>query len=343
MHFDCYSFGRPLREIGPMAAAAEEAGFSALWFTESGHNPFVAAAAAALATRRLTVGTNIAVAFPRSPMVTAQVAWDLAQGSDGRFILGLGSQVKAHIVRRFSVPFARPAARLGEYVLALRAIFRAFQGEEPLRFDGEFYQFSLLTDFFNAGPIDHPDIPVYLAGVNTAMATVAGRVADGVNVHPLHSIRYLREVVRPAVASGAAAAGRRAGDVALAVPVFMIVGEDERELAVQRESVRRQVAFYGSTPAYRPVFEFHGWDGVSEELGELQRRGDHAAMSATITDEMLGEVSVTAGWDDLAAVLLDRYRGVADRLMPYGTAGDWERRPELAERWRAVAGAVMRG
>ena len=343
MHFDTYSFGRPLQEIGPMAAEAEEIGFSALWFTESAHNPFLAAAAGGLATRRLALGTNIAVAFPRSPMVTAQSAWDLAQGTDGRFILGLGSQVKAHIVRRFSVPFTRPAARMAEYVEAVRAIFRAFAGQAPLRFEGEFYQFSLLTEFFNPGPIEHPDIPIYLAGVNTAMAAVAGRLADGLNVHPLHSVRYLQEVVRPAVERGAGAAGRPASAVSLAVPVFMIVGDDERDIVAQRESVRRQVAFYGSTPAYRPVFEFHGWHGVSQELSELQRRGEHDAMSARITDPMLDEMSVTAGWDELAETLLARYRGVADRIMPYGTAGDWQREPERVERWRSVAASVQRG
>jgi probable F420-dependent oxidoreductase len=343
MHFDCYSFGRPMQEIGPMAREAEDMGFSALWFTESRHNPFVAATASGLVTERMLIGTNIAVAFPRSPMVTAQVAWDLAQGTGGRFVLGLGSQVKAHIVRRFSVPFSQPAARLAEYVRAVRSIFRAFQGEERLRFEGQFYQFSLLTDFFNPGPIEHPDIPIYLAGVNVATAAAAGEVADGVNVHPLHTIDYLNEVLRPALRRGTDRADRPAGAVALAIPVFMIVGDTDAEVDAQREGVRRQIAFYGSTPTYRSVFEHHGWHGVSEELGDLMRRGDVEAMSARITDEMLELMSVTAGWDDLGAVLLERYRGVADRLMPYGTAGDWQRDPALAERWREVAAAVGRG
>jgi probable F420-dependent oxidoreductase len=343
MHFDCYSFGRPLREIGPMARAAEDIGFSALWFTESRHNPYVAATASGLVTERLSIGTNIAVAFPRSPMVTAQVAWDLAQGTGGRFVLGLGSQVKAHVVRRFSVPFDRPAARLAEYVRAVRAIFDAFGGDGRLRFEGEFYQFSLLTDFFNPGPIDYPDIPIYLAGVNTATATAAGEVADGVNVHPLHTVSYLEEVLRPAVGRGEAAAGRPAGSVALAVPVFMIVGETDEELERQRDGVRRQIAFYGSTPSYRSVFEHQGWHGVGEELGALLRSGAVDEMAARITDEMLDLVAVTAGWDGLAGALLERYRGVADRLMPYGTAGDWEREPERAERWRTVAATVARG
>ena len=343
VHFDCYSFGRPLREIGPMAAEAEDIGFSALWFTESAHSPFVAAAAAGLATERLGVGTNIAVAFPRSPMVTAQVAWDLAQGTGGRFILGLGSQVKAHVTRRFSTPFSRPAARLAEYVQAVRAIFRSFAGEAPLAFEGEFYQFSLLTDFFNPGPIDHPDVPIFISAVNPVMAGVAGRVADGVNVHPLHSVRYLTEVVCPAVERGAREAGRNPQDVALAVPVFMIAGDVEADVEATRQSVRRQIAFYGSTPSYRAVFELHGWNGLSEELGALQRAGEVATMTARITDEMLDQLSVTAGWNDLARVLVDRYGGVADRIMPYGTAGDWQQQPELAERWADVARAVRRG
>ena len=209
MELDLYALGPPLRDVPPLTTEAARLGFSGIWFTESAHNPFVLCGGAVLAVdaERLTVGTNVAVAFARSPMVTAQAAWDLAQASGGRFVLGLGSQVKAHVERRFSVAFSQPAARLREYVVALRAIWAAFQGEAPLRFAGDFYSFSLLTDFFSAGPIDHPAVPVYLAGVNPGMARVAGEVADGFHVHPVHSLRYLAEIVRPAVAEGETAAG----------------------------------------------------------------------------------------------------------------------------------------
>jgi probable F420-dependent oxidoreductase len=340
MEFDCLSFGRPLPEIPALARGAEELGFSGLWFTESAHNPYLTSAAAALNTERLLIGTGIAVAFPRSPMVTAQATWDLAQASRGRFVLGLGSQVKAHVQRRFSSEWSRPAARMREYVLAVRAIWRAFQGEERLAFDGEFYRFSLLTDFFSPGPIDDPDVRIYLSAVNTRMLRVAGEVGDGVHVHPFHSRRYLEEVVRPGVQAGAGLAGRSLGDVTFAVPVFMITADRDDDLQRQRDAVRRQVAFYGSTPAYRTVFELHGWEDTADRLRDLQRRGDVAAMAASVTDDMLDQFSVTSSWDGLAAAVVSRYAGLADRVFPYGTAGDWIRHPELRERWQAVASGV---
>jgi probable F420-dependent oxidoreductase len=343
MELDCLSFGGPLGGIPELARGAEEIGFSALWFTESAHNPFVTSAAAALATDRMLIGTGIAVAFPRSPMVTAQAAWDLAEATGGRFVLGLGSQVKAHIERRFSTPFSQPAARLREYTLAVRAIWRAFQGEEKLAFDGDFYRFSLLTEFFSPGPIDHPDIGIFLSAVNPHMLRVAGEVADGVHVHPFHSKRYLEEVIRPGVAAGAGPAGRGVDAIALAVPVFVITADSDADMERQRTSVRRQLAFYGSTPAYRPVFECHGWEDTADQLRALQRRGDGGAMARCITDEMLAVFAVTASWDGLADALLDRYSGLAHRVFPYGTAGDWQRHPERAEQWRAVASAVRAG
>jgi probable F420-dependent oxidoreductase len=343
MELDCLSFGGPLGAIPELARGAEEIGFSGIWFTESAHNPFVTSAAAALATDRMLIGTGIAVAFPRSPMVTAQATWDLAEATGGRFVLGLGSQVKAHVERRFSTPFSQPAARLREYVLSVRAIWRAFQGEEKLAFDGDFYRFSLLTEFFSPGPIEHPDIPIFLSAVNPHMLRVAGEVADGVHVHPFHSKRYLEEVIRPGVAAGAGPAGRSLDDVALAVPVFVITADSDADAERQRSSVRRQLAFYGSTPAYRAVFERHGWEDTADQLRALQRRGDDGAMAGCITDEMLAVFAVTASWDGLAGALLERYAGLADRVFPYGTAGDWQRHPERAERWRAVAGAVRAG
>jgi probable F420-dependent oxidoreductase len=218
MELDLYCTNPSPTTVAELARTVEATGFSGLWFTESSHNPYVASALAAAETSSITIGTDIAVAFPRSPMVTAQVSWDLAALSRGRFILGLGTQVKAHMEKRFSVPFSRPAARLREYVLALRAIFDAFQGTAPLRFAGEFYSFSLLTEFFSPGPIDQPEVPIYVAAVNVGLAAVAGEVCDGVHAHPFHSVRYLTDVVRPAIAAGAARAGRDPASVALAVP-----------------------------------------------------------------------------------------------------------------------------
>lgn len=332
---------RPSR-VRDVAKAVEEAGFAGIWFTESSHNAYLSTTLAATATSAVTLGTDIAVAFPRSPMVTAQAAWDLAELSGGRFILGLGTQVKAHMEKRFSVPFSRPADRLREYVLALRAIFAAFQGVAPLRFKGEFYSFSLLTEFFSPGPIAHPDVPIYVAAVNTGLASVAGEVCDGVHAHPFHSVRYLTEVVRPAIAEGAGRAARDPTSVVLAVPVFVIAGDTDDELTKGRDAVRRQLSFYGSTRTYQRVFEAHGWGDATPQLHAAMARRDLDAMTAVITDEMLDVYAVTAPWDGVAAALIERYRGVADRVFPYDAVGDLDS-PERRARWAAIATQVGAG
>jgi probable F420-dependent oxidoreductase len=337
MKLDCYSSGTPLSEVPRLAADAEGIGFAGIWFTESRRNPFMACALAALNTEHMALGTDIAVAFPRSPMIAAQAAWDLAEASRGRFILGLGTQVKAHIERRFSTPFSHPGPRIREYVLAVRAIFRAFQGHERLRFEGDYYSFSLLTDFFSAGPIAEPDVPIYLAGVNPGMARIAGEVCDGFHVHPLHSQRYLDEVLLPGRASGAAAAGRNPSDITMCVPVFIVTGETDEERTASRESIRRQIAFYGSTRTYAAVFELHGWGDMPGRLHGLQASGEHDAMASAVTDEMLATFAIDVPWDQLAAALRERYLGRADRLLPYLLAGDWTDSPERSERWQAVA------
>ena len=226
---------------------------------------------------------------------------------------------------------------------SLRAIFRAFQGEEPLEFEGDFYRFSLLTDFFSPGPIEHPDIPVYVAGVNRGIARMAGEVCDGFHVHPLHSRRYLDEVLRPAIAEGARDAGRDPSAVALACPVFMIVGDTEEEREPQRLATRRQLSFYGSTPAYRRVFELHGFDDVGETLHRLQREGDTEGMAAAVTDEMLEAYAVTATWEELPRTLVERYEGAVDRIFPYSGQGVRLSDPVGRERWADVARRVRAG
>jgi probable F420-dependent oxidoreductase len=343
MEFDAYGASLPLEDVAGVARAVEELGFSGLWFTESKRPPYLGCAVAGEVTESLTIGTAIAVAFPRSPMITAQTAWELARATGGRFSLGLGTQVKAHIERRFSMTYEHPAAKLRDYALAMRAIFRAFQGEEPLRYEGEFYSFTLLTDFFSPGPSDHPDVPISIAGVNVGMARLAGEVFDGFHVHPFHSPRYLDERILPAIAEGAATAGRAIADVEIICPVFTIVGERDEEQDAARESVRRQLAFYGSTRTYRPVFELHGWADASDELHRLMAARDTDAMSRVISDEMLDEYAVTASWDELPDRLLERYRGRADRIFTYQPAADWLRSPEVTERWREVAAQVRSG
>jgi len=270
-------------------------------------------------------------------MVTAQLAWDLAEASDGRFVLGLGSQVKAHIQRRFAAAFDRPVPRLREYVHAVRAIFAAFQGNAKLRFAGDLYDFSLLTEFFNPGPISHPDVPVWVAAVGPAMLRMAGECCEGVFLHPLHSVDFLRTTVLPAVAAGASTAGRERADVTLCCPVFVAVGDSEEDIGRQRAAIARQIAFYGSTRSYRPVFDTHGWGDVCGELHRLMASGDTATMPSLVTGEMLDAFSVTATWDGLAAELSRRYGGLVDRIAPYGAV---LQSAQDRQRWRDVAASL---
>jgi probable F420-dependent oxidoreductase len=309
--------GDYLKDIDRTARAAEDLGFAGLWSSETKHDGFLPLAVAANATERIDLGTSVAIAFSRSPMETAQTAWDLQSLSDGRFVLGLGTQVRAHVERRFSMPFDRPAERLREYILALRAIWESFQSEGRLKFEGEFYRHTLMTPFFNPGPIDHPEIPVYIAGVNTRLARLAGELCDGFHVHPFHSPEYLRRTVKPAIAEGAGGAGRSADDVELATSVFVVSGGDEREFSEAREAARSQISFYASTPTYRTVLEAHGWEPVGERLGLLAREKKWREMPALVTDEMLGAFVVEAPPEELGPALEERYEGLIDRVALY--------------------------
>jgi probable F420-dependent oxidoreductase len=340
MKLDAMSGGLPIRAMHALAREVEDTGFAGLWITESGRTAYGACTAAALATERLDVGTGIAVAFPRSPMVTAQAAWELQEATGGRFVLGLGTQVKGHIERRYSSPFEHPGPRMREYVLALRA---AFRGEEALDFQGDFYRLSLLPRMWSPGPIDAPDPPVYLAGVNPWMCRAIGEVADGIHVHPLHSLRYLGEVVRPNIEAGAASAGRDPADLAVVCPLLTIVGDTEEERATWRERARLQLAFYGSTRTYSRIFELHGWAGTSEKLHEQQAAGDIPGMAKTFTDEMLEVFSLTSTWDGFADAIVDRYRGVADRVICYFATTSWNDDPASRDRWAEVARSVASG
>src|SRR5919109_3326772 len=252
--------GKYLRSIDDIARAAEALGFAGLWTSETKHDAFLPLAIAANETERIELGTSVAIAFSRSPMEMAQTAWDLQDLSGGRFILGLGTQVKAHIKRRFSMPWDRPVARLREYIGALRAIWGSFQTEGSLSFEGEFYRHTLMTPFFNPGPIEHPEIPIYIAGVNTRLAALAGELCDGFHVHPFHSPEYVRRTVKPAIAEGAQKEGRGPEEVELATSVFVVTGESNEEIGEQRERIRTQISFYASTPTYRTVLEAHGWE-----------------------------------------------------------------------------------
>ncbi|MGI8910042.1 MAG: LLM class F420-dependent oxidoreductase [Rubrobacteraceae bacterium] len=309
--------GEYLKRAGETARAAEEIGFSVLWSSETKHDSFLPLAIAANETARISLGTSIAVAFSRSPMQVAQTAWDLQNLSDGRFVLGLGTQVKAHVTRRFSMPWDSPAARLKDYVLALRAIWRSFQTGEPLRYEGDFYRHTLMTPFFDPGPIEHPEIPVHIAGVNERLASVAGEVCDGFHVHPFHSPEYVRRTVLPAIERGAESAGRSPESVDLVASAFVITGASEREIGEQREALRAQAAFYASTPSYRVVLEAHGWEEVGERLSGQARDKKWDEMPALITDEMLSAFTVEAAPDEIGTALKERYDGLVERVSLY--------------------------
>ena len=309
--------GGYLHNAGETARAAESLGFAGLWTSETKHDAFLPLAIAANETERIELGTSVAIAFSRSPMEMAQTAWDLQDLSGGRFILGLGTQVRAHVRRRFSMPWDRPVARLREYIGALRAIWSSFQTGKPLSFEGEFYQHTLITPFFNPGPIEQPEIPVFIAGVNTGLARLAGEHCDGFHVHPFHSPEYVHRTVKPAIAEGAHKAGREPEEVELATSVFVVTGESDEEIGEQREKVRAQLAFYASTPTYRAVLEVHGWEEVGEKLGKLARDKKWDEMPDLITDEMLGAFAVEAAPDEVGGALKERYEGLIDRVAIY--------------------------
>ena len=302
-------------DLRPAAAEAERAGYTGLWTSETKHDPFIAVALAACATEHIDVGTAIALAFARSPMTLAVQANDLQILSRGRLLLGLGSQIKPHITRRFSMPWSHPAPRMREYILAMRAIWDCWHNGSKLSFTGEFYSHTLMTPFFNPGPSPYGAPPVMLAGVGTAMTAVAGEVADGFLCHGFTTERYLREVTLPTLA-GARPGGDLAGFEVSGSP-FVVTGRTDEEMSEARRGVREQIAFYGSTPAYRPVLELHGWGALSEELHRLSRLGKWKEMGEAIDDQVLDAFAVTAEPDQVAAALLRRYGDVMTRMTLY--------------------------
>jgi probable F420-dependent oxidoreductase len=287
-------------------------GFAALWTNETQHDPFLPLPLIAEHTTRLRFGTAVAIGFARSPTTLAHKAWDLAAYSGGRFVLGLGTQVKAHIERRFGMPWPEsPVGKFRELILAIRALWNCWQTGERLNFRGDHFKLTLMSPFFNPGDIAHPHIPIFIAGVNTGLARLAGEVCDGFHVHPYHTPAYLREVLRPAIAAGAAKAGRDPAQVQVSGTVFAITSDLEREF------VRQQVSFYASTPSYRPVMEHHGWGAVGAQLSALAARGEWGDMPALVTDQMLDTFSIAGPLKDLAAPLKTRYAGLLDRVALY--------------------------
>jgi probable F420-dependent oxidoreductase len=291
------------------------------------HDPFLPGALIAEHTQRLLFGTAVAIAFARSPATIAYTAWDLAQASGGRFILGLGTQVKAHVERRFGMTWPESVVgKLREQIAAIHAFWHTWQSGERLSFRGDYYKLSLMSPFFNPGPIQHPHIPIYIAGVNPGLARLAGEAADGFHVHPLHTPRYLKDILLPAIEQGAVKAGRSRTDIKITVSPFVVMGPEEELF------VRSQIAFYASTPSYRPVMALHGWEQVAELLSRHASRGEWGEMPALIDDGMLATFAVVAPVEELGAALAERYAGLADRLMVYIPFNPGER----DDLWRAL-------
>lgn len=302
-------------DVVEAAVAAEERGFDGLWTHETDGDAFLPVPLAAEHTDSVSIGTRIALSFTRSPMVLAYMAWDLARYSGGRFILGLGTQVKGHNERRFDVGWSAPGPRLREVVESLRHIFDVFQGEAELDYEGEHYSFSLMTDVFDAGPIEHLDVPIYIAGVNEYNLRLAGELCDGLVMHPFNTPAYAEDVVGPTVAEGADREDRSMDEVDLSAAPFVVTGESDEEMAEQREEVRRRIAFYGSTRTYHDVLAHHGWEDVGMELHELSKAGEWAAMADLVTDEMLAAFAVEAPPHELLDAVEDAYGGIADRVV----------------------------
>lgn len=344
MHVDAMTSPQPLGHIGDLARRTQAAGFSGLLFTETGRVAYSNVAVASQAAPGLELSTGVAVAFPRSPFVTAAAAWELQEATGGGFRLGLGTQVRTHVVRRYGVPFDRPGPRLRDYLLAVRACFAAFRSG-TLDHHGEFYDLDFITPQWSPGPIDAPDPKVDIAAVNPWMLRMAGEVADGVHVHPIGEPGYIARHVVPNVTEGAARAGRSPADVALVVPVLTVVGDTEEERDRQREGVRASMAFYGSTPNYAFIWDEAGFEGTTARIRERQKAGDFTGMAAQVTDDHIAAFATESTWDGLADKLIEKYAGTAARLVFYNAVGDperFERYGEVARRI-AVASRVVSG
>ncbi len=326
-----------LSRVGQVASLVERQGYDGCWAGEINHDPFLPVLMAAEHTSRLEVGTSIAVAFARNPMTVANLGWDLQAYSAGRFNLGLGSQVRAHVEKRFSMPWSHPVRRMREFVDALRAIWTCWRDGTRLRFRGEFYTHDLMTPMFTPEPMPHDFPKVFIAAVGTSMTKMCGEVADGLIAHAFTTKRYADEVTTPALLAGLSRAGRDRADVQVTCPVFIVTGETEEAMASAAVGVRKQIAFYGSTPAYRKVLDLHGWGDLHTDLHRLSKQGRWDAMGHLIDDEMLGAFAVVAPLPDVGYALLDRCVGTIDRVLPAFPAGlDEESVAVVLEELRAV-------
>ncbi len=335
MKVDSGMMDTDLAEMARHSRELEDLGYDGLITAETSHDPFLPLAIAAEHTSTIELCTSIAVAFGRSPMTLANTGWDLNLYSHGRMILGLGSQIQAHITKRFSMPWSHPAARMRELVLAMRAIWGSWQDGTKLDFRGDFYTHTLMTPFFNPGPNPYGPPRVFLAAVGEKMTEVAGEVCDGIIIHGFTTERYVREVTMPAIERGLARGGRARSEFQVSGPLFVVTGRDEKSFAAAESATRQQIAFYGSTPAYRGVLELHGWGDIQQELNALSKQGKWVEMGELITPDMLHTFAVVSEQpEDVADELAKRYSGIVDRCSfyaPYKTDPD---------RWRSVVASL---
>jgi len=336
MRVDAGGYWPSVDRAGASARAAERIGFDGWWSAETQVDPFLACAVAAERTLRLDVGTAVAVAFARNPMTVALQANDLQALSGGRFVLGLGSQIQPHITRRYSMVWSQPAARMREFVLAIRAIWDAWATGQPLDFRGEFYTHTLMTPFFSPGPNPHGNPRIMLGAVGPLMTEVAGEVADGLVCHPFTTERYLRTVTIPALERGRASIGKTLDGFEISGPALIVAPDSASEISAGIEFVKQQIAFYGSTPAYRPVLELHGWGSLQDDLNAMARRGEWDRMTEVIDDEVLNTFAVIGAPETACAELLRRYGDVLTRItLALPEARDQESGDALLEAFRA--------
>lgn len=299
------------------AKSFEAMGYDGLYTVETTNDPFLDLAVPAIETTKPMLGNNLAIAFARSPYVTAVLAWQLQQASRGRFNLGLGTQVKGHIERRFGMKWESPGPKFREYVVALKELWTAWQDRRPPQHRGRFYNHTVTNPFFTPGPIDFPAPKVFIASINDYNAESVGLVADGILIHPVHSPKYIDDVLMPNISKGLAKSGRTRADVTVVCPVFLAVGDTDEQAATAASFVKQQVAFYGSTRTYAKIFETHGWHDTPAKLHEKMAKGDMAGMPAEITDEMVSTLAITGTPDDAVDEIKRRYAGRVDRIYFY--------------------------
>lgn len=310
--------GIEIKGAGERALELEEAGYSGAWTSELNHDPFFPLIKAIDATNDIEIGTNIAVAFARNPMILANIGWDLQEYSGGRFILGLGTQIKTHITKRFGMPWTKPIPQMREFIEAIRAIWTAWETGEPLRYEGDVYRHTLMTPAFTPPKSKYGRPPIYLAAVGPAMVKLAAQVADGYLCHGFVTPQYLKDVSMPAYLSALEGAGRKRSDVEIAIPAFTVVGDTDEELEKSAQAARSMLSFYGSTPAYKVTLDHHGWEDVHLELNRLSKQGKWTEMNDVISDEILHAFSAVGTAEQVADQLVERFGDMIDRIAFYG-------------------------